>query len=399
MGSPMTTALVRLSIGLFLMQAGFHGYVASLPVALSTAGVGEGSIGLIVGLASLVQIPAAFVGGALVDRFGGVRLLAVGSVTYVVASAILLLPGVAADGPIAPLLATRVLQGIGAAAVLPAAMSLVPRLIDPRRQGLGLSVIGSAHNLTGVVLPPVSIIVLRETSLEGVALLVIGVVAAGGLLVARLPLRTRTHADDAGEPLLGPARRRYGISYRQAWTVPLVVIVCYVAHWGAVTAFLPGRAEAAGADIGLFFAADGIAIMLMRIPSGWLADRITSRTLIVAGAGLTAAGMALLLLPLTTPLLVVVGIAGGAGGAIVMTPILVELSRRSSDADRGSAFALFSAALATAMTLGSVGAAPIVATAGFAVVIWLGLALIAVAIVFAVADRSLAMPRGAGATA
>ena len=81
-----------------------------------------------------------------------------------------------------------------------------------------------------------------------------------------------------------------------------------------MTAYLPIRAEEAGADIGLYFAADGIAIFLMRVPTGWLVDRVSSRSLILTGAGMTLVAIGMLLLPLTTPLLVVSGLLGGAGG-------------------------------------------------------------------------------------
>ena len=84
---------------------------------------------------------------------------------------------------------------------------------------------------------------------------------------------------------MAAAGRRFGITFRREWTSPLAIVVTYVAHWGAVTAYLPVRAEEAGADIGLYFAADGIAIFLMRLPTGWLVDRVSSRTLIVTGAG------------------------------------------------------------------------------------------------------------------
>jgi predicted MFS family arabinose efflux permease len=169
-----------------------------------------------------------------------------------------------------------------------------------------------------------------------------------------------------------------------------------VAHWGAVTAYLPIRAEQAGADIGLYFSADGIAIFAMRLPTGWLVDRISSRVLILVGAGMTFVAIGMLLLPLTTPLLIASGLIGGAGGGIVLTPITVELSRRSSDADRGSAFSLFSGGIATAITLGSVGGAPIVAVLGMSAALAAGLALIAVSMVLTIADRSLAGPTGPG---
>ena len=387
--------VLRLAFALFLMQAGFHGYTASLPLALARGEVADASIGLIVGVAALVQIPAALVGGRLVDRFGGVRLLGVGGTAYLAASTILLLPGVEPGASEVPFVVARVLQGIGIGTALPAALSLVPRILPVERHGPGLAYVGAAQNLTLVVLPPLSIAILDAWSLRGVALAVIAFVVAGLLLAWRLPIRSAvrnpvvTDAVAAAGATDVAASRRYGITFRRAWAVPLLLIVLYVAHWGAVTAYLPIRASLAGADIGLYFAADGLSIFLMRLPTGWLTNRISTRTLVVTGAGMTAVAISLLLLPLSTPLLVASGLLGGAGGAIVMTPLLVEMSRRSSDADRGSAFALFSGGLATAMTLGSIGGAPIVALFGLSSALAVGVALIGVSIVLALSDASL----------
>src|SRR4029078_10979541 len=136
---------------------------------------------------------------------------------------------------------------------------------------------------------------------------------------------------------------------------------------------------------GLFFAFDGLSIFLMRIPSGWLVERIESRALILVGAGMTFVSVGvrvapitcvssgILLVPITTPLLIVSGLIGGAGGAIVITPITVEMSRRSTDADRGSGVSLFSGAIAAAITLGSIGGAPLVALFGLSAALVAGL--------------------------
>lgn len=45
--------LLRVATALFALQAGFHGFTASLPVALARSGVRDEEIGLIVGLAAL----------------------------------------------------------------------------------------------------------------------------------------------------------------------------------------------------------------------------------------------------------------------------------------------------------------------------------------------------------
>ncbi len=163
-----------------------------------------------------------------------------------------------------------------------------------------------------------------------------------------------------------------------------------MAHWGVVTAYLPQRAELAGADVGLFFVADGIAVLALRIPSGWLADRIQPRWLVLAGLLATALAIGLLVLPPSTPVLVVAGALTGGGAGLVLTPLLVEISRRSTDADRGSAFAMLSAALAGALVLGSIGAAPIIASAGFEATILATIVGLACAAVVALADPRLA---------
>lgn len=383
--------MLRLAFSLFAIQAGFHGFTASLPVALTRAGVSDPEIGLIVGVASLVQIPAAFVGGVVVDRVGGLRVLAIGGLAYLVGCLILLLPGVEAGGPTGPFIVARLFQGVGIAGTLPAAMSLVPRLTGPERRGVGLAFVGSAHNLTLVAMPPLSLAVLSASSLRGVAIAMTGVVVAGLAVAFAAPFRFREAAphETAREALREVAPRRFGLALRPAWIPLIAIILLFIVHWGVVIAYLPQRAEGARADIGLFFAADGLAVLASRVPSGWLADRMRPVLLILVGLATTGAAILMLTIPPTTPLLIAAGLLGGVGGGLVMTPILVELSRRSADADRGSAFSLFSAALATALVVGSIGAAPIIETVGFEVALLAGLVAVVGAAGVAAADRGL----------
>ena len=411
----MSRMLYRLSIALFGLQAGFHGFTASLPLVLARSGVADSEIGLIVGVAALVQVPAAFVGGALVDRFGGVRLLGVGAVAYLIGAAVLLLPGVDAAVDRLPFVVARISQGIGIALTLPAALSLVPWLVPGERRGFGLAFVGSAHTLTLVALPPLSLAVLgADRSLSTVTIVVAVFVLAGAAMLFVVPFRHRSASGPAagtspGDPdspagsvggaidgtidVPALATRRLGFAFRRSWLPPLVVTVLYVSHWGVVTAYLPQRAEFAGADVGLFFAADGLAVLAFRIPSGWLADRIQPRWLVLVGLLLTAIAIGLLVLPPTTPILIVAGALTGAGAGLVLTPLLVEMSRRSTDADRGSAFAMLSASLAAALVLGSIGASPIIASAGFEATILASIAGLVIATIVALADPLLGSRR------
>lgn len=391
---PDDGAMLRLALALFAVQSGFHGFTASLPVALSRAGVPDPEIGLIVGVAALVQVPAAFLAGVIVDRVGGLRVFTIGGAAYLVGCGILLLPGVEPGGPAGPFVVARIFQGIGIAATLPASLSVVPHLTDPSRRGFGLAFMGSAHNLTLVAMPPVSLAVLTATSLHGVALVMTGMVLIGLVLVWIAPFRLRPTAAVGGRDghPSGPtheARRRFGFAFRRAWAPLIAIIVLFIAHWGVIVAYLPQRAEAAGADIGLFFVADGVAILFSRVPAGWLADRMRPVILMLVGLSMVGVTIVLLALPPATPLLVIAGVISGAGAGLVMTPVLVELSRRSGDADRGSAFSLFSAALAVALVIGSIGGAPFVATVGFEVTLLLTLAGIVGAAALTMSDPGL----------
>jgi MFS family permease len=376
--------ILLLAVAVFLVQAGFHGYTATLPLALSRGGVADAAIGLIVGTAALVQLPAAVVGGRLVDRFGGHRLFVTGALAFLVGSLILAVPAVEPAASLAPFIAARLFQGAGIALTLPAALSLVPSLVRPGGQTNGLSVIGAAGNLTLVVLPPLALAVLDAAGLHAVAAMVTAFLVVGLAAFGLMRLRVTVPVRAAPQP-----SRRFGIVFRRTWAAPLLITVLYVAHWGAVTAYLPVKAEGTGADVGLFFAADGFAVFLMRMPTAWLARRFTSRGLMAVGITLTACAIGLLLLPLSTPLLVAAGLLGGGASAPVLSPILFELNRRSDDSDRGSAFALYSGSLAGAVSLGSIGGAPIVAALGLSAALGGGIALILSSLVLTLADTSL----------
>ena len=186
---------------------------------------------------------------------------------------------------------------------------------------------GSAQNLTLVAMPPLSLAVLgsgsslhsrrprRDRHRR----------SSGSCCFVAVPIRLRPrleheHAEDsrdpgrsAGQNPRAPASRWFGFAFRREWIPLLVITLLYVSHWGVVTAYLPQRAELAGADVGLFFVADGIAILALRIPSGWLADRIQPRWLVLTGLLLTAIAIGLLVLPPSTPVLVLAGALTGGG--------------------------------------------------------------------------------------
>lgn len=379
--------MIRLSVALFLVQAGFHGFTVSIPLALARAGRPDPDIGAIVGIAALVQIASALAGGALIDRFGAIRLFMVGGLCYLAATVILFVAGVGPEATPA-VIAARVLQGAGFGLTLPSALSLVPSLVDPAKRGTAIAVAGSSHNLTLVVLPPLSIVVLDLYGLSGVTVMVAILVVAALALTAARPITRRANA----ETELGVARRRFGFAWRPGWLAPLLVVMLFVLHWGVISAYLPQRAEAVGANIGLFFAADGLFVLLARLPAGWLADRIPPLWPVLTGIALTFAAVALLFDTPTTPVLIVSGTLTGVGAALIVQPLMLALTARSGDADRGSAFALFSASFSASIALGTIGTAPLIESMGFGTLLAIALTALGASAVVAFLDRGLRTP-------
>ena len=271
--------MLRLTIGVGLTQVGFHLFVASLPLALLAAGRPDAAIGAVMGVAALTQVFAAFVAGGLIDRFGGRLVMLGGAAAFLVASALLASGLAAAEGSIAPLVVARVLQGIGLAACMPAALSLVPGLVPVARLAPALAVVGVAANVSLALSPPVSLAVLQASSLHVVAAIALAGVAAGAVLIWPLG-----RADQAARSAGPRGSRTFHPAWRSAWAGPLALSALFVAHWGVVTGYLPQRAAAGGADVGLFFTADAIGVLLARVPAGMLVERLGSRWLILAGS-------------------------------------------------------------------------------------------------------------------
>jgi MFS family permease len=392
--------LAQLALTLLLIQAGFQSFTASLPITLTRAGVSDSTIGVIVGSAPLAQLPAAIAIGAIIDRYGGVAFLCGAAVAYIIGSAILLT--IDPSGSIVPLVAARISQGVGLAAAVPAALAMVHRLTNSGRRGLGLALVNSAHNLAVVLLPPLSLAVLARFGLFGVALGALVVTSLGLVLALGLPRRlSRTWITDSATqapPLtrtkgrLGQARlhlpsgthlRMRFAAVRGKWLCPLAIVLMYDVHFGVMTAYLPARAERHGADIAVFFALDGLGVLASRVPVGWLSDRVPRPTLILIGLIATIGAVLMVMTPLSTLSLLISGALTGIGAGFAVTAILVELSARSNDTDRGTAFSMFNAALAAGMFLGSFASAPVVGLWGFfgAALVALGCILVSAALV------------------
>ena len=172
-----------------------------------------------------------------------------------------------------PFFAARALQGVGDRGTLPAALSLVPRMLPKAQTSSGIAFVGAR---------------------------------------AQPDARAAAADLDRGAQRL-VVRRRRDDGHRVRRRRPRALVSgCRSGRWSATASAVAGRGEPpvrdhvpprvddaaahrrdlrralgrdhrlsprpgveqAGADIGLYFAADGFAIFAMRIPTGWLTNRV-----------------------------------------------------------------------------------------------------------------------------
>ena len=301
-----------------------------------------------IGISSVVQLVVTLIAGPLVDRRGARLAMRIGSGSYLAAAALFLI-----SSSLLAVGLARVLQGIGIGLMLPATFSLVPSLVSTRFTGAAIGMLGAFGNVSLALGPPLGLFLLSR----GAATL-FGAALAAGAMATALSFALRV-----GLSLPEPGRL---LKFRWSWMPLYAVTFLSVIYWGVVTAFLAIEVPRTQVtNVGWFFTADAIAVMVARIPAGYLADRLGSRWLMVAGIAITGAGIVLLRLDPSFTTLVLAGCATGVGAASLLPVILLELTHRSSENDRGTAMALYNTSFAAAVGLGSIGGAILISRLQF----------------------------------
>jgi EmrB/QacA subfamily drug resistance transporter len=135
---------------------------------------------------TLVFAGLLFTAGILADRLGRRRTLIAGLVLFGIAS----LASAYANSP-DQLIAARALMGLGAAAVMPATLSIIANVFDPRERGRAIGVWAGAVGLGVAIGPIVGGLLLEHFWWGAVFLINVPIVVAGVVLVAVLVPESR----------------------------------------------------------------------------------------------------------------------------------------------------------------------------------------------------------------
>ncbi|MGW4797736.1 MFS transporter [Nonomuraea sp. NPDC004297] len=319
--------------------------------------------------------------GPLSDRYGRRRLLMIGLPLAAVTTALVAL----SPSPEAAM-ALRAVQGVTVAMFPPAGLAYLAERLEPRRRVVAVAAVTGAFLASAVALQVAAQLLVESIGWRGMF-----AISAAGLVLASLGVRavmlpdppreaTRpTHGLRAGVgSVLSAYRPLPGLLFHRVLSLRYLATVMLMAGFVAVYTGLQIYGGNSPADLLALRAAGLPSIVLVPLLMPWLARiRTTTRAaaflaagaLVLAVIGMTGTAVLVLLLALY-----VAAITGGL-------PSMNEAVSAEAGRVRGTALALFSAALAVG---GSAGPQVAAAFGGFTPLVYglaIGMALAALAVV------------------
>jgi MFS family permease len=364
-------AFITVGVVLALTQMGFYLTSAALPLYLHDLGAAQDRIGLEIGLGSVASLLVTLVLGPAINRYGAQVFLRIGAAFYVLTSIGMLLLG----HEIA-ITALRALQGLAGAALIPGAFTLGARLM-PGRHATALGVLGAMNSIVLALGPPVGLTLYADYGARGLLAPAVLVSILGLLSTIFLP---RLEAERTPAP---------GFGFDRIWVPSLAGNTLAAMYFGGLLAYLPlYLRQMHGPNAGIFFTADAIGVLLLRIPTGILADRRGSFLPKLLGLVVTLPGIAVLALAPSIYTLVFSGAATGIGAGLFITGVMGDLAKLSTDANRGTAISLGGGSFNAAIFVGSAISGLLIGPGGFGAILAFGVVTTLAALPFVLWRRT-----------
>ena len=311
---PDARALISASaasqLGDWLYNAALLGYIYT--ATGSAAWVGAATI-----FRLLPYVLLSPVGGMIADRYDRRSVLLTGDVLRCVLM-LGLAAVVAAQGPVALVVAFTALASAAGSAERSAAKSMLPRLVGELRLGPANALLHTVQDL-GVVVGPAIGAVLLAVSPDYVAFLVnAGTFAVSAVLISTIRRRTGVAGGAAGESAGTQLRNGLRAARTTPFVMPLFVVVAmaeftYGAQTVELVLYAQRRLGFGGEGYGYMLAALGLGGLLSAIVNGRLAVSTKVSGIVVVTGGVYCATQLGYAATGNVPIALVATLVGGAG--------------------------------------------------------------------------------------
>ncbi len=366
-GADGSARLIRtLTLTVFLQWMGATAIVPMLPVYIRRLGGSDALAGLVMASFFAAGVLFQYPIGRITDRVGRRPVLIAGLVVYGTASLLFLAPIVPSAA-----IALRSLQGVGAGAAAVASLAMISSSVAEERRGRAFASIFGGE-IAGMAVGPLIGSVLGEHYMWAIFLgsgIISFAACIPALRIAEPPHVAERRAQAAARRAEGTASPLARIALNRSMVGALIsgsalglANGVYDICW---TLLLVARG-AAGWEIGVSWTLFSVPFVLAAKPSGWLADHVDRRVLVLAGIGLAATLCASYPFIHSVPLLIALAAFEALGFAAALPAGQSLLNQGSDPAQVGRVQGLF----ATCQTA-STAAAAAAAGAAFALATWL----------------------------
>ena len=372
-------ALPFIGVVTFLGFLDTHLLIPVMALYAYELGAGIGTVGLIIGLYSIVNTPANVFLGRLVDRVGYKLPLVVGLLGDTLSMFLYTLCRLPLH-----LALVRLLHGLTGGIVGPATMSAIAFHSGENRRGRAMAVYGISlaaatlvgYGLSGFV---ASRLDYQAVFWVGGAFLFVGVVL--GLFLPGSARRSASELKLSGDT---GWRKASDLMRRRGLIVPYTAIFAQYFSFGGVVTLLPLHMKNLGLEafhIGIVLAAFAVMFIILQMPVGALSDRLGRVGLTMAGLALGIIALALLPSMNSFAWLVVVMAVYGVAYGMIFPSISAMVTDYTGPEERGLGTGIFHALLTAGVAIG----APVIGWAGGLLGIKPGLMLSAGIMVLALA--------------
>lgn len=333
-------------------------------------------IGLIVGMYSLTNLFGNVMAGKWIDRYGAQGVI----ISGMVSTAVVLGMYWFVQTPV-QLVMARFIHGFTAGLLVPSAFTLVAKAAEQGKQGRNMAVSGAAVGIAVVIGPALGGILKAKIGVHSVFLFMAVLMIVGALMAWFWLPRNRKKEDLELHSELEPVLESEQVATTERGLLPLFqnsyAVQSYLGafalmfNMGVLSYMLPLKTEGLGLGehaAGLMLSTFGIiAIFIFLLPTNRVFDRISSRTMMLAGMAIISAAVLSLSFFAHEKVLYLVMAIFGTGFALLFPSLNTIIAEHVPEVDRGKAFGLFYAFFSVGVVIGSftVGAMALSPDGGF----------------------------------
>ncbi|ASS77068.1 MFS transporter [Tumebacillus algifaecis] len=329
---------------------GFQMLIPTLPVYVSNMGGDQTQVGLVIGIFTISALLIRPFAGKWLDTVGRRKILLIGLVIY-----LLSVIGYYWAAAVAFVLLLRVVHGFGWGLTTTAYGTIVADIIPAQRRGEGMGYYGLSSNLAMALAPLLGIWLMESYGFGLVFAISTGLTVLAILLSQLIKIAPPVRR----EPTADASAGKEGLFEKKAF-FPSFLVLFIAISYGGIVSFITLFAQEVGiANVGWFFLANAVMVMLVRPFAGVLFDRKGHQWILWPGALFTAAGLLLLSYTDSVGMLVAAAVCYGIGFGAIQPSLQAWTINRVPPHRRGAAngtyFSAFDLGIgAGAMLLGAV---------------------------------------------